>query len=66
MKIIISPAKRMNTDNNYFEVNQPLFLKESAELLKIVRSFTQPQLQYILECNEVIAHEAYNSISIWI
>ena len=59
MKIIISPAKRMNTDNNYFEVNQPLFLKESGELLKIVRSFTQPQLQYILECNEVIAHEAY-------
>lgn len=60
MKIIISPAKRMNRDNNYLDVNQqPLYLKESAELLKIVRSFSQPQLQYILECNEAIAHEAY-------
>lgn len=61
MKIIISPAKRMNSDAVYLDAcHQPVYLKESKALLKIIKTFNPQQLKYILETNDAIALKAYN------
>lgn len=61
MKIIISPAKRMNSDAVYLDAcHQPVYIKESKELLKIIKTFDCQQLKYILETNDTIALKAYN------
>lgn len=60
MKIIISPAKRMTNENNYLELNQyPIYLKETQQLLSSIKSMTLSQLQFVLECNDAIAMQAY-------
>lgn len=61
MKIIISPAKRMNSDAIYLEAcHQPVYIKESEVLLKIIQTFDCEQLKYILETNDTIALNAYH------
>lgn len=60
MKIILSPAKRMNSDAVYLEArHQPVYIKESKELLKIIQTFDCERLKYILETNDTIALKAY-------
>lgn len=61
MKIIISPAKRMNSEAIYLEAcHQPVYIKESKKLLKIIQTFDCEQLKHILETNDAIALKTYH------
>ena len=60
MKIIISPAKKMNTDTDTLECrSMPVFLDESAELLRWMRQLTFAQAKELWKCNDRIAEQNY-------
>ena len=56
MKIIISPAKKMNTDTDSLDIKgMPIFL-EKAEILKdLLRSMSYEELKALWKCNDKIA-----------
>ena len=56
MKIIISPAKKMNVDTDSFEVEGlPPFLGETEKLLAALQGMTGEELQKLWKCNDAIA-----------
>ena len=56
MHIIISPAKKMNTDVDSFPCyNLPRFLPQTEELLSCLRSLSPQELQALWKCNDSIA-----------
>lgn len=60
MKIIISPAKKMNTDTDTLACRSiPVFLKQSGELLGWLRSLSYEELKEIWKCNDKIAEQNY-------
>ena len=57
MKIIISPAKKMNVDNDWLEHRQmPTFLKQSEHLLSEIRKLTFDDAKNLWKCNDDIAN----------
>lgn len=63
MKIIISPAKKMNTVSDMLEVRQqPKYLEETSTLLAFLKSCSFQELQEIWKCNEKIAQQNYKRI----
>ena len=61
MKIIITPAKRMNEEIDYFEViNKPIYIKESEIILNKLKTLTLNEVKRLLKCNDKIAKEAYD------
>lgn len=55
MKIIISPAKKMNVDTDSLPVRDlPAFLEQTEELLRVLRSKSPQELQAIWKCNDQI------------
>lgn len=62
MKIIITPAKRMNQEIDYFEViNKPIYIKESEIILNKLKTLTLNEVKRLLKCNDKIAKEAYDN-----
>ncbi len=56
MRVIISPAKKMNTDTDSFEVlSLPDFLPETGILLRALRLMSENELQALWKCNDSIA-----------
>lgn len=56
LKIIISPAKRMNICNDHFvEITTPVFIQRAKELQDILKGKTFEELQELWQCNEKIA-----------
>ena len=56
MRIIISPAKKMNVDRDSFPVEAlPRFLPESQRLMTALQAMTAEQLQKLWRCNDAIA-----------
>lgn len=56
MKIIISPAKKMNTDNDFLGHQQlPVFLEKTEILLSYLKSLPYENLKKLLACNDQIA-----------
>lgn len=56
MRIIISPAKKMNTDTDSLAVLAfPQFLKEAERLKAVLQSMSPRALQALWRCNESIA-----------
>lgn len=63
MRIIISPAKKMKTDNDFLSHrHMPVFIKETQELLEYLSNRTYEELKEIWKCNENIANENYDRI----
>jgi cytoplasmic iron level regulating protein YaaA (DUF328/UPF0246 family) len=66
MKIIISPAKKMNIDHDSTEgfnsLTTPVFIGETQKLLKIMKSMTYSQLKQLWKCNDSIAALNYDRI----
>ena len=63
MKIIISPAKKMNTDMDTLACRGiPVFLRETEELLRWMRGLTFAQAKALWNCNEKIAQQNYKRI----
>ena len=56
MKIILSPAKKMNRDLDTLDyVDLPLHLEQTREILYWMQSKSREELQKLWVCNERIA-----------
>lgn len=56
MRIIISPAKKMNVDTDSFEISAlPQFLNEAERLKTVLQSMPPEELQRLWRCNDAIA-----------
>lgn len=56
MRIIISPAKKMNVDIDSFAVqNLPRFLPETEQLLTTLQAMSDKKLQSLWKCNDALA-----------
>ena len=63
MKIILSPAKKMNTDTDTLEYEGlPVFLDQTEEILKWLRAQTPDYLQKLWGCNDKIAHQNFQRL----
>lgn len=58
MKIILSPAKKMNVDTDTLEYQGlPVYLEQTKEILSWMQSKTDEELKYLWNCNESIAQQ---------
>ncbi len=56
MRIIISPAKKMNVDNDSFLViNEPTFINEAEQIKNHLQGMSPIELQSLWKCNDNIA-----------
>lgn len=56
MKIIISPAKKMNTDTDSFDISGlPTFMEDTRILMEKIRSLSFSEARALWKCNEKIA-----------
>lgn len=56
MKIIISPAKKMNVDTDTFACEgTPVFLEETTELMNWIRKLSRQEAQKLWCCNDKLA-----------
>lgn len=63
MKIIISPAKKMNIcDDSIPWKDMPCFLESSGEILRNLRAKSYPELKELWCCNEQIAKLNYDRV----
>ncbi len=63
MKIILSPAKKMNTDTDTLEYDGlPVFLDQTEEILKWLRAQSPDNLQKLWGCNDKIAQQNFQRI----
>ena len=63
MKIILSPAKKMNTDTDTLGYEGlPVFLNQTEEILKWLRAQTPDDLQKLWGCNDKIAHQNFQRL----
>lgn len=61
MKIIISPAKKMNVDRDSFEISGlPEFLDDTKILREKIRSLSFSQAKALWRCNDKLAELNYN------
>ena len=50
MKIILSPTKKMTTDNDSFAAEDlPVFIDQSEEILSWLRERSEPELKKLLQ-----------------
>lgn len=60
MKIIISPAKKMNICNDDISYkNKPIFIEKAEKLKNILKKYSYEELKKILVCNDKIASQNY-------
>lgn len=63
MKIIISPAKKMNTNSDdLLATTTPMYLDKSKEIFSRLKSLSYDNLQLLWKCNDKIADENYARI----
>lgn len=56
MKIIISPAKKMNTDTDLFPIQElPCYLSDTEFLMQWIKSLSYPEAKKLWSCNDQIA-----------
>jgi len=67
MKIIISPAKKMNIDGDgisgFNEFSTPVFISEAEEILNTMKGMTYSQLKALWKCNDSIAELNFDRIT---
>ncbi|MGF7142503.1 hypothetical protein HNQ56_000921 [Anaerotaenia torta] len=62
MKIVISPAKKMNVDLEYEAASLPCFLDRAEELMKYLQGFGFHELKELWKCNDRIALTNYERL----
>ena len=63
MKIILSPAKKMNVDTDTVEcVGTPVFLKQTEKILGWLKSQSQEELKKLWKCNDKIAEQNFERL----
>lgn len=55
MRIIISPAKKMNIDTDTFDVTTSMFLDKTSEIMAKIQSLDYKTLKDIWKCNDSLA-----------
>ena len=61
MKIIISPAKEMSTENDFIEqLDTPVLMEYTKPLFEYMKSRSYDELQTILKCNDKLTKLNYN------
>ena len=61
MKIIISPAKKMNVDTDTYQVTGlPVFLEDTKLLMDEIKSLTFAQAKELWKCNDRLAQLNYD------
>lgn len=64
MKIILSPAKKMNVKNDDFAAEQfPVFLEETKRLQRVLCGKTLEELKHLWKCNQKLAEMNYQRLS---
>ena len=64
MKIILSPAKKMNVNLDILEYNRlPEFLEQTEEILAWLKSKTHEELQKLWGCNDKIARQNFERLA---
>lgn len=62
MRIIITPAKKMNSSVDYFEAESiPIFIDKTKSILETIKKLSLNQLKELLKCNDKIALEMYQN-----
>ena len=75
MKIILSPAKKMNNDescgifgqsvfenDNRLEISKPLYISKTEEILSWLRSQSNDELKKLWKCNDKIAQQNFDRL----
>jgi cytoplasmic iron level regulating protein YaaA (DUF328/UPF0246 family) len=63
MRIILSPAKKMNVDTDKLEYSGlPVFLEQTEKILSWLREQSYSELQKLWGCNEKIAEQNYKRV----
>lgn len=63
MKIIVSPAKKMNIDTDTLEPNGlPAFIDKSTEILAWLKSKSKEELKALWRCNDKIAEQNFKRL----
>lgn len=61
MKILLSPAKKMNADTDFLEPRRlPALLERTEQLMQYLRSLPYEELKKLLGCNDAIARLNYD------
>lgn len=60
MRIIISPAKKMNTDDDILQyIGLPVFLENTGKIMEWMKSLSLEESRKLWKCNEKLAKENY-------
>ena len=63
MKIIISPAKKMNIDDDIFEYrSKPVFFEQAEELMNYMRNLSYDECKTIWKCSDKLAQLNYDRV----
>ena len=61
MKIIISPAKKMNVDTDSFEISGlPAFMEDTRVLMQAIRDLSFAEAKALWKCNDQLARLNYD------
>lgn len=63
MKVIISPAKKMNVDTDFEIRNIPCFLDKTEFLMKYIQSLSYEEAKNLWKCNDKIAKTSFEYFS---
>lgn len=63
MKVIISPAKKMNIDTEFKIRNLPYFLDKTELLMKHIQSLTYEEVKALWKCNDKIVRTSFEYFS---
>ena len=63
MKIIISPAKKMNIDNDIFEYrSKPVFFEQAEEIMNYMKNLSYDECKTIWKCSDKLAQLNYDRV----
>ncbi|NYC30888.1 peroxide stress protein YaaA [Clostridium saccharobutylicum] len=63
MKVIISPAKKMNVDTEFEIQNMPYFLDKTEFLMKYIQNLSYEEAKNLWKCNDKIAKTSFEYFS---
>lgn len=63
MKIIISPAKKMNIDDDIFEYrSKPIFFEQAEEIMNYMKNLSYDECKTIWKCSDKLAQLNYDRV----